>query len=147
MDKFQHRFTRFGFISICLGSIALVLLISRCSISFFDYSLEKFEFSFPESELRRNVYSSSGEENRVVVDSHHVSQQILTLRSTNSTLQSKPEKLNRRNLVEQGLAKARASILEASSNVNTTLFKSDLPNPEIYRNPSSLYRFKVTAHG
>jgi len=42
--------------------------------------------------------------------------------------------------VEQGLAKARASILEASSNVNTTLFKSDLPNSEIYRNPSALYR-------
>ncbi|KAL9811467.1 putative glycosyltransferase [Arabidopsis thaliana] len=143
MDKFQSKFTRFGFISICFGSIALVLLISHCSTSFFDYSFQKFKFSFPEeTELRRNVYtSSSGEENRVVVDSRHVSQQILTVRSTNSTLQSKPEKLNRRNLVEQGLAKARASILEASSNVNTTLFKSDLPNSEIYRNPSALYRY------
>lgn len=86
MDKFQNKFTRFGFISICLGSIALVLLISRCSISFFDYSLEKFEFSFPESELRRNVYTNAGEENRVVVDSRHVSQQILTIRSINSTV-------------------------------------------------------------
>jgi len=88
MDKFQSKFTRFGFISICFGSIALVLLISHCSTSFFDYSFQKFKFSFPEeTELRRNVYtSSSGEENRVVVDSRHVSQQILTVRSTNSTV-------------------------------------------------------------
>jgi len=90
MDKFQSKYTRFGFISICFGSIALVLLISHCSTSFFDYSFQKFKFSFPEeTELRRNVYtSSSGEENRVVVDSRHVSQQILTVRSTNSTVSS-----------------------------------------------------------
>ncbi|KAL1224261.1 putative glycosyltransferase [Cardamine amara subsp. amara] len=140
MNKFQNRVTRCGFMWIFIGSIALVLLISLCSTSFFDYSLQKFEFSFPEeNELRRNVYTA-GEENRVVVDSRHVSQQILSVRSTNSSLQSKPEKLNRRKLVEDGLAKARASILKAASNRNTTLFNIDLPNPEIYRNPSGLHR-------
>lgn len=55
-------------------------------------------------------------------------------------LQSKPAKLNRRKLVDEELAKARASILEAASNRNTTMFNIDLPNPEIYRNPSALYR-------
>ncbi|XP_010454855.1 PREDICTED: probable glycosyltransferase At5g25310 [Camelina sativa] len=146
MDKFQNRYTRFGFVSICIGSIALVVLLSRCSTSFFDYSLQKFEFSFPDTELlRRNVYTTNA---GVVVDSRDVSQQILSLRSTTNssvTLQSKPEKLNRRDLVEEGLAKARASILEASSssnrnNTTTTLFKIDLPNPDIYRNPSALHR-------
>lgn len=58
-------------------------------------------------------------------------------------LQSKPEKkkkkLNRRRTVEVGLSKARASIREAaSSNRNATLFSVDLPNAQVYRNPSAL---------
>ncbi|CAA7050075.1 unnamed protein product [Microthlaspi erraticum] len=138
MDKFQYRYTSFGFVTICIGSIALVCLISRISTSFFDYSLQKFEFSFPESELRRSVYTS-GDENRVV-DSRHVSQQILAVKSSNSSLQSKPKKLSRRKMVEQGLGKARASIRKAASNRNVTLFNIDLPNPEVYRNPSALHR-------
>ncbi|VVB14083.1 unnamed protein product [Arabis nemorensis] len=134
MDKFQYGFTRFGFMSICIGSIALVCLISRFSTSFFDYSLQKFEFSFPETELRRNVYTA-GEENRVVDSRDIVSQQILSIRSSNST-----KKLSRRKMVEQGLVKARASIHKAATNRNTTVFINDLPNPEIYRNPSALHR-------
>lgn len=85
MDKFQYRFTRFGFMSICIGSIALVCVISRCSTSFFDYALQKFEFSFPENELRRSVYTA-GEENRVVDSRDIVSQQILSIRSSNSSV-------------------------------------------------------------
>ncbi|CAN8265129.1 unnamed protein product [Cochlearia groenlandica] len=160
MDKFQHRYTRFGFTLICLVSIALVYLISRCSTSLFDYSLHKLESSsslFPENELRRSVYNG-GEENRAVVDSRDVSQQILSLRSINTTLQSKPKKkrkLNRRKSVERGLNQARALILEASSSKHnnniSVLFNIDLPNPEVYLNPSALHqsytemekRFKV----
>ncbi|ESQ32065.1 hypothetical protein EUTSA_v10004121mg [Eutrema salsugineum] len=139
MDKFQSRYTRFGLMSIFIGSIALVFVISRCSTSFFDYSLRKFEFSFPESELPRSVYTS-GEQNRVV-DSRDVSQQqILFIRSSNTSSQRKPKKLSRRKMVEQGLGKARASILEAASNRDATLFNIDLPNPQVYRNPSALYR-------
>ncbi|KAJ0248570.1 glycosyltransferase [Hirschfeldia incana] len=154
MDK--HQYTRFCFLSICIGSIALVFAISRCSISFFDYSLRKLEFSFPESELRRSFYNA-GDENRVVDSRDVVSQQILSVRSSNSTLRIKPEKnkkkkLNRRRMVEVGLSKARASIREAaSSNRNATLFSVDLPNTQVYRNPSALHqsylemekRFKV----
>ncbi|KAF3486568.1 hypothetical protein F2Q69_00056314 [Brassica cretica] len=139
MDK--HQYTRFCFLSICVGSIALVFAISRCSISFFDYSLQKLEFSFPESELRRSFYNA-GDENRAVDSRDVVSQQILSVRSRNATLRSKPEKknkLNRRRTVEVGLSKARASIREAaSSNRNATLFSVDLPNAQVYRNPSAL---------
>ncbi|KAG2243431.1 hypothetical protein Bca52824_094721 [Brassica carinata] len=153
MDK--HQYTRFCFLSICIGSIALVFAISRCSISLFDYSLQKLEFSFSESELRRSFYNAGGDENRVVDSRDVVSQQILYVRSSNAT--SKPEKknkkkLNRRRMVEVGLTKARASIREAaSSNRNATLFSVDLPNTQVYRNPSALFqsylemekRFKV----
>ncbi|KAF2531944.1 hypothetical protein F2Q70_00032368 [Brassica cretica] len=82
MDK--HQYTRFCFLSICVGSIALVFAISRCSISFFDYSLQKLEFSFPESELRRSFYNA-GDENRAVDSRDVVSQQILSVRSRNAT--------------------------------------------------------------
>lgn len=86
MDK-QHQYTRFCFLSICIGSIALVFAISRnCSISFFDYSLQKLEFSFQESELRRSFHNAAGDENRVVDSRDVVSQQILSVRSRNSTV-------------------------------------------------------------
>ncbi|CAN8277271.1 unnamed protein product [Cochlearia groenlandica] len=122
MDKYHKRC---GFVSICFVSIALLLVISR---SFFEDSLES---SFSEKDLKRSVFDEK-DKNKVVV-----SQQILSVRLSNNSIKSK----NGRSMVEKGVAKARALILKAASiSNNNTLFKIDLPNPEIYRNPSALYK-------
>ncbi|XP_010519637.1 PREDICTED: probable glycosyltransferase At5g25310 isoform X2 [Tarenaya hassleriana] len=130
MDRFQSRY---NFISIFLGSMAILCVISWCSTSFFDYSLLRFRFSPPVGDLKKSFYADYENTN---VDS-------LGLSDQSSNISKKQRKLTKEEELERGLAKARASILRAASDRNTTEYESHLPNAEVYHNPAAFYRSYV----
>ncbi|EOY29436.1 Exostosin family protein [Theobroma cacao] len=148
-----YRYSVAVFSWLCVFSILVVFFISAQFNSFVSFSASKLESPEPKLELQRIV--STPDQIRAVSFSESTDHQHINRpRNTTVIFQRKRKKPSREQVLEQGLARARASIRSAATARNVTVtFENDddVPVGDVYRNPSAFYdsyvemerRFKV----
>ncbi|EEF46938.1 probable glycosyltransferase At5g25310 [Ricinus communis] len=154
MEIKLHRYNSFStHCCLCVVLMFLVLIISdRFSslISFSGYSKFEFSTNYSVSIVQLQAKVTGSDHIHFVDDSSALTVTSSIHRFRNTTVIRKISKLSREEELEQGLARARASIRKAvtfGSDVN----RSDVVRNVIYRNPAAFYqsymemerRFKV----
>lgn len=127
-----------------LFAVSIVVVMALCSdrsISLIDFSVFSLNNIISTDELHRTV--SSSDQIFSVDAGGSISYNSFTNQTRNTTLVRKIKRLGREQALERGLARARASILNAvlSRNVSvTTRNDGDIPAGEVYRNPTAFYQ-------
>ncbi|XP_021277601.1 probable glycosyltransferase At5g25310 [Herrania umbratica] len=140
-----YRYSAAALAWLCVFSILVVFFASAQFNSFVNFSASKLESPKPKPTLELQRIVSTPDKIRAVSFSGSTDHQHL-YRPKNTTVIRKRKKPNREQVLEQGLARARASIRSAATarNVTVTLEKDDyVPVGDVYRNPSAFYQSYV----
>ncbi|MBA0622490.1 hypothetical protein Godav_008027, partial [Gossypium davidsonii] len=137
---YRYSVSAFILLYLCIFTIPVVFLNYDHFNPFMNFSNSTLESPGPKFELQRLIVSTSDQIRAVGTSGSTYDHQHL---NRNTTLIRETKKLSKEQMLEQGLARARASIHSAAIAriVRTASFMNDndVLVGDIYRNPSTFY--------
>ncbi|KHG09514.1 hypothetical protein F383_01906 [Gossypium arboreum] len=141
---YRYSVSAFILLCLCVFTIPVVFLNYDHFNPFMNLSNPTLESPGPKFELQRLIVSTSDQIRAVSTSGSTDDHQHL---NRNTTLIKETKKLSKEQVLEQGLARARASIRSAAIAriVRTAFFMNDndVPVGDVYRNPSTFYQSYV----